>query len=126
MKKLNWLGLLLVLSVSLQSFAEEPLDVSMVSIIATPNQFNGKLVRVSGYLNIEFENVELYLHKEDCAQGLTKNGAWLDLNRETRRKFDPMKLHYVFVEGIVDSTHLGHMGATSVTLTKIQRVERLH
>jgi len=125
MKNLLLLVLLLV-GGSPQSFAEEPLDVSMINLIATPNNFDGKLVRVSGYLNIEFESMELYLHKEDCVQGLTKNGVWLGLDREARRKFDSMKLHYVLVEGVVDSTHFGHMGATSATLTKIQRVQRLH
>lgn len=106
--------------------AEQPLDVSLINLIAAPKQFDGKLVRVSGYLNIEFENIELYLHKEDSLQGLTKNGVWLDLDGEARKKFGSLKSRYVFVEGVVDSTHFGHMGGASATLTKIQRIERLH
>lgn len=125
MRKLLLLLLALALSGVLQLSAEEPLDISMINLVAAPQQFDGKLVRVRGYLNIEFENIELYLHKEDCVQGLTKNGVWLDLNKDARKKFDSSKLHYVFVEGVVDSSHFGHMGATSATLTKIQRIERL-
>lgn len=126
MKMRLFLLLLLGLTIGQQSFAQEPLDVSMVKLVATPDQFDGKLIRVSGFLNIEFENMELYMHKEDWAHGLTKNGVWLDLDSESRRKYSSLNQHYVFVEGIVDSKHFGHMGATSATLIKIRRVERLH
>ena len=107
-------------------FAQQPVDVSMVKLIAFPDTLDGKLVRVSGFLKIEFEGMELYLHKEDCTQGLTKNGVWLELDREARGKYGSMNMHYVFIEGIVDSKHFGHMGATSATLIKIQRVELVH
>lgn len=110
----------------MRSFSQQPLDVSIVKLIAAPEQYEGKLVRVSGFLNIEFENVELYLHKEDCVQGLTKNGVWLDLDQQSRTKYSTVNFHYVLIEGVVDSKHFGHMGATSATLTKVQRVERLH
>jgi hypothetical protein len=121
----HWL-LLLILGLPLLSFSQQPQDVSIVKLIAAPEQYEGRLVRVSGFLNIEFENVELYLHKEDCVQGLTKNGVWLDLDRESRTKYSTVNLHYALVEGVVDSKHFGHLGATSATLTKVQRVERLH
>ena len=44
--------------------AEMAEDVSMVQLIATPEKFDGKFVRVHGFLNLGFEGDSLYLHRE--------------------------------------------------------------
>ena len=35
--------------------AEDPADVSLIQLIANPQMFDGKLVRVIGFLRLEFE-----------------------------------------------------------------------
>ena len=49
----------------------------MVQLLATPEKFDGKLVRVFGFLRLEFEGDALYFHREDDVQGLTRNGIWV-------------------------------------------------
>ena len=43
------------------------IDVSMVQLLATPEKYDGKLVRVIGVGNLEFEGNYLSLNKEDHA-----------------------------------------------------------
>ena len=59
--------------------AAEPLDVSMIQLLGTPEKFDSKFIRVYGFLRLEFEGKALYLHKEDYSQGLTKNSVWVDV-----------------------------------------------
>jgi hypothetical protein len=47
--------------------------VSLVQLIANPSVYQGKLVRVIGFCQLEFEGDALFLHREDFEQGLTKN-----------------------------------------------------
>lgn len=103
--------------------AEEPRDVSLVQLIANPDSFDGKLIQVVGYLTIEFESVELYLHREDAEHALYKNGVWVELSRAEIKKYSTMSLKYVIVEGVFDSKQLGHMGSTSGTIVKLHRLE---
>ena len=60
----------------------EPLDVSMIQLIARPIDFDGEYVRVIGFYRHEFEGNALYLHREDYEQGLTSNGVWMNGTQE--------------------------------------------
>jgi len=42
-----------------------PLPVSLVALIASPRQYNGGLVHVTGYLNLSYESNAVYFHEED-------------------------------------------------------------
>src|SRR6188472_601053 len=50
---------------------------SIVSLLATPERYAGKTVRVHGFVRLEFEGDAIYLHKEDFDQRLTSNAIWL-------------------------------------------------
>ena len=125
-KKLFFLTLLVLLLAG-NTFsivrAEAPIDVSIVQLIATPTAFDGKLVRVIGFIHLEFEGNELYLHKEDDTHSIYINGIWVDLPRERMRASMSLNLSYVAITGTFDSTHRGHNGSTSGTITKIQNIE---
>jgi hypothetical protein len=41
--------------------------------------FDGKLVRVIGFLRLEFEGNVLYLHREDYIHSILGNGVWVDV-----------------------------------------------
>jgi hypothetical protein len=85
-------------------------DVSIVQLLATPEKFNGKFVRVFGFLSLEFEGDALYLHREDYVQGLTKNGMWVDRTGEMERNAKKLNMHYVLIEATFDADDHGHMG----------------
>jgi hypothetical protein len=57
-------------------------NVSIISLIANPEKFNGKTVQVVGYLNLEYEGDAIYLHKEDWKKGLRGNGLRVDFTSE--------------------------------------------
>src|SRR5262245_15252541 len=59
------------------SSPRQPLSVSLLQLVATPDVFDGKHVRVQGFVRIEHEGTAIYLHREDAEHMLTKNGLWL-------------------------------------------------
>jgi hypothetical protein len=104
-------------------FADEPLDVSIVQLIANPKDYDGKVVRVIGFVKLDFEGDAVYLHKEDYKHGVSKNGLWIQVTdeiRKDRKKFDEK---YVLVEGIFNARDTGHMGLFSGSIQKISRFE---
>jgi hypothetical protein len=107
-----------------QSSLGEPTDVSLINLIAAPERYNGKLVRILGYLNLEFEGNALYLHKEDYDNSLFKNGVWIDLPRkEAIEKTKEFSKRYVIIEGVFDMNNTGHMALFSGSITKITRLD---
>jgi len=103
--------------------AEMAEDVSMVQLIATPERFDGKFVRVFGFLNLAFEGDSLYLHSEDLAKGLLRNGVWVDRTEAMTRDEKQLSGHYVLIEAIFDAQHHGHMGLFGGALKNITRIE---
>jgi hypothetical protein len=79
----------------------QPLNVSLISLIAAPERYDGKLVRAQGFLSIEFESPGLYLHEEDYRRGLLANAFALDLSRSQKEQFKSLSLKYVLIEGTV-------------------------
>lgn len=96
--------------------------VSMVQLIATPQQFDGRKVRVSGFATVEFEGTALFLTRDDVKYLNTKNGLWLDLGSEDRRTMDR---RYVRVYGVFAAGIRGHRDAFSGTIQSVTRMDRL-
>ena len=103
---------------------ETPQDVGMVQLLGAPEKYDGKLIRVIGFLSLEFEGVGLYLHREDFQNG-TGNGLWINPPEKT----DPnLGRHYVEVVGTFDAKAGGHMGAHPAgmrNVTKLIDIETL-
>jgi hypothetical protein len=99
---------------------QEPISVSMVQLIANAQKYDGKLIRVIGFLRLEFEGNELYLHREDFEKDISKNGIWVDVYSETMKRSKNLDMHYVLLEGIFSSNDLGEF---SGSINKISRAE---
>jgi hypothetical protein len=98
--------------------AEMPEDVSMVQLIAAPEKFDGKVVRVVGFLSLEFEGVGLYLHREDF-QNETGNSLWIHPPEKT----DPsLSRHYVQVVGTFEAKAGGHLGAFPAGIGNVTKI----
>jgi hypothetical protein len=100
-------------------------SVSLVQLIARPEVFNGRPVRVLAYMSIGFEESALYLHKEDADVGNTSNAVWLDL--ESRPVAERLELArrrsgWVVVEGTFDSSLKGHLSAFPSGVRNVTRV----
>jgi hypothetical protein len=102
----------------------EPMDMSIVQLIANPSKYHGKLVRVIGFCRLEFEGNALFLHREDFEQGLTKNGVWLDIGWPVPENYRSLSDGYVLVEAVFDAEEHGHMGLFSGELKKVTRMNR--
>jgi hypothetical protein len=103
--------------------AQEPTDVSMVQLIANPEKYDGKLVRVIGFLRMEFEGNALYLHREDYEKHIAANGIWVDVTSAMNKQEKTLNSRYDIIEGVFSSSDHGHLGMFSGALKKISRAE---
>jgi hypothetical protein len=99
---------------------DQRICVSILALIANPRDFDGKYVRVVGYVVSQIEMWAVFSSEADCRNGVTKNGIWLDT-------YDTPYAHvneaYAVVEGTFDATSLGHLGMWSGTIREISRLE---
>lgn len=99
-------------------------DVSMIQLIANPEQYHGQLVRVIGVGNLEYEDNCISLSKEDLKYE-AGNSIWIELgpkaiSYENARQYNG---EYVIVEGVFDKDNCGHMGMFFGAITEISRYE---
>ena len=88
--------------------------ISIITLIANPEKFEGDTVMVSGFLNFEFEGNALYIHEEDYEHRMYKNSIWVDIDRDSLKSpyFNKYNKKYVEIEGVFSKSE-GHMGAFS-------------
>lgn len=103
--------------------AEKPTSVSLVQLIADPNKFDRQLIRVIGFLRLEFEGNALYLHREDYQSCLMLNGIWVDVNPDMDVQRGILDMNYVLLEGIFSARDRGHQAMWSGTIGQIQRAQ---
>ena len=101
--------------------------VSMVELIARPEVYHRKAVRVIGFVNFEFEGDGLYLSREDWERSIYRNGLWIERPRSVQsdsgRPPAALNQRYVIVEGIFNATHTGHLGAWSGAVERVTRLD---
>jgi hypothetical protein len=99
----------------------EPEDVSLIQLIARPQDYDGKFVRLIGFVNLQFEGNVICLHEEDCRRRLMRNCLWLDATDEVLRKRSEYHQKYVLVEGFFNANKHGHLGAYQGTIERLSR-----
>jgi hypothetical protein len=90
--------------------AQEPTDATLVRLISNPEKFDGKLIRVIGFLRLEFEGNVLYLHREDYENAILADGIWVDVTPVITKQSGTLNMNYVLLEGIFSAGDRGHMG----------------
>jgi hypothetical protein len=103
--------------------AAEPLNVSLVQLIANPKDYDGKVVRVIGFMRLEFEGDGIYLHQDDYKHSIYKNGLWIDASDDMQKKKAELDQKYVLLEGTFNAKMTGHRGAWSGSIEKITRCQ---
>ncbi|MCP4396203.1 MAG: hypothetical protein GY801_02680 [bacterium] len=99
-------------------------DVAIIRLIANPEQYHQKNVRIRGFAVIQFERLAVYRSKEFAEKGSSENAIWLDVKTIDRiNSFEIYHNHYVLIEGIFDKNHHGHLSAYAGALKEIGRVE---
>ena len=107
------------------SSPQQPLHVSLLQLIANPDTFDGKYVRVKGFVCIEHEGTAIYLHREDSEHMLTKNGLWLAVAETAVEgsKEAQVKDRYALIEGRFSAKNKGHRGMWSGAIEDITRMQ---
>lgn len=116
---------LLLAAVSITQNHQDPTGLSLVQLIGNPDKYDGKFVRVEGFLRLEFEGNALYLHQEDDEHTLTKNAIWVDASPDMMKKRDRLNKKYVLLEGTFDAKDHGHMGFFAGSLHAVRRADAL-
>ena len=104
----------------------ESKTVSLIKLIANPEQFDGKKIRVIGYCHLEFEGNGLYLNKEDFDYSINKNSIWIEIpvkHPESDSSFSKFSNQYVLMEGTFDSHNHGHNDSGSGSIKDITPLE---
>ncbi|MTW03882.1 hypothetical protein [Pseudoduganella ginsengisoli] len=103
--------------------ASELQDVSMIQLIANPQLYDGKPVRVMAFLNLEFEGNALYLHREDFDKSLLSNAVWISLDDQQIRASKKFSGGYVLVEGVFSAKDRGNFGIFPGSIQKVTRLQ---
>lgn len=99
-------------------------DVSLIQLIANPEAYDGKTVRIIGFLHLEFEGNVIYLHNEDFRYGLTKNGLWIEIPKDmTKEQMKAVNDQYVICTARFVAKMHGHMGMNSGEVANVTRLE---
>lgn len=102
-----------------------PTAASCFALLAQPAAFDGKRVRVTGFVELTFEGNALYLSRELFEAGLSDYAIWLDVEGVQIRDSTRVRRRYIVVEGQFDASNGGHLGAFPGALKAITRLERL-
>lgn len=100
---------------------EKPMALSTIALLANPEAYHGKLVRVVGFISIEKEGTAIYFHKEDRAFSIRKNAFALHLRKEDYANAIKINGKYALVDGVFD-VNTGHMGLYSGSIHSVIRV----
>lgn len=103
---------------------QDALKVSIIQLIADPETYDGKLVRVIGVGNLEFEGNYISLNKEDYKYHVG-NSIWLELGENAISYEEAAQYNgeYVIVEGVFDKDDCGHLGMFYGSIKNISRYE---
>lgn len=102
---------------------ETPVSVPLVAVLANPERFDGKLVTVEGFLNLEFEGDAIYQSRSDFDAMLLRNAVWVDgpkFEEPAARRI--LSGRHVNLTGRFNARMHGHMGmfAGGFAASKIQ------
>ena len=74
--------------------------VSLISVIANPERYDGRSLLLRGFLHIDYEGTALYLHHTDYQCGLTENAIAVTPRREMFAASGSYSDRYVILCGV--------------------------
>lgn len=98
-------------------------SVSLDEVLANAKAFDGRTVRVCGFLLLEFEGNALYRSGSECADGQTGKALSFDIPTALQGRADELSRRRVCVVAEVSSEDTGHRGAYAGTLYRVSAVE---
>jgi hypothetical protein len=95
----------------------------LARLMVLPQVYDGVLVRVAGYCQIEFEGNRI---AENAALESTRSGVWavwLQLGWPVDSQVRQLSGQYCAVEGVVNANMRGHFGMFRASLDQIRLIE---
>lgn len=105
------------------SQTEAVFDTSLIALIANPEKHHGKIVRVIGYVRLEFEGTEIYVHHDFDKFGISDNALWLEITDDIRKNATKYDRKYVILQGRFNAERKGHMALNSGAIEAITRFD---
>jgi hypothetical protein len=103
--------------------SSQPVKVSLVQLIATPEKFDGKLVSVQGFLDMDREGDLLYLHQSDSENVILSNAIWVRRTEQMGKDKAKLNMKYVKVTGAFRLGFKEQLGNPSNGIPEVQSVE---
>jgi hypothetical protein len=107
--------------------AKDALEVSIHELKATPKAFQGRRIRLKGFLELEFEETKLYVPSRDCGEfeaAPPEYGVWLDMAPPRQRIRDACGHRHAAVEGVYDARDVG-LGDSLGTLHDMNLIQTI-
>jgi hypothetical protein len=98
-------------------------DISIINLIANPEKYYGRRVRVFGYMSSEFEGTAIYFSRDDYDHHIYKNAIFLLIGKGNGYQY--YHKEYVMLEGIFIEGE-GHMGAFSGMLKGVEYIRKIN
>ncbi len=103
--------------------------LSEYTLIACPEKYDGKKIRVVGILKLDTNNSALFVNMEDYRFNITKNALWCNINPSLLKTkiTDVRKLNgkYVVIEGVYNGLNSGHTDLYSGAVENISLIKEL-
>src|SRR6266550_8819901 len=102
---------------------------SLLELIARPELYDGRRVRIIGFINFELEGNAIFLSSEDWKHAVLRNGLWVDPPAAFKSDSGPTpkqpNRRYVIIEGTFNARNTGHMGLFSGAIERVTRLDSL-
>ena len=98
-------------------------NVSLVSLIATPEKYDGKYIRIAGvgYFDSKGGLNAIFLTREDKRKANGANGIFLNFDSSVS-KGDTLNDKFVVAQGVFAAQNHGHLGAFAASLNNVDRL----
>ena len=104
---------------------QQPINVSLVQLIATPEKYDGKLVLVSGFLDMGREGDLLFLHEEDDDNVILQNAIWVRRSEQMTKDKLTLNRKYVQVTGVFKVGYTEQLGVPPNGISDVRDVRFL-
>lgn len=87
---------------------KEITSVNFVDLLDNPKKYNKKMIKLQGFLHVEFEDHSLYRNEKEFKDDKYRKGIWV--GGWKLKNLLPYSEKYVSITGKFDSENKGHMG----------------
>jgi hypothetical protein len=102
---------------------QQILYVSVLQLIATPGQYNDKLICVIGFLKMGHEGDLLFLHEEDGKHVILENAVRVQGTEQMRKESEKLDNKYVKLTGVFQAGDRGKLPFFSGKIAEVRTCE---